>query len=294
MGSRYGGLKQIEPMDEYGNKIIDFSIYDAVRAGFGKVIFIIKKAIEKEFKASIGEDIAKHVEVEYVYQELDKLPQGYTVPDGREKPWGTAHAILCCKGLIDGPFAVINADDYYGVGAFKTMYDYLVGMKDDKEPYDYSMVGYVMENTLSENGQVTRGVCEQENGYLSDIKERSGIMRRDDGNVVYNDDDGSVVVTDPKGLVSMNFWGYGKSFIQLIEDNFKAFLDSEAKTNPLKCEYFLPILTGQLVKEGKATVKVLKSEDKWYGVTYKPDHEAVVAALKALKDEGKYPEKLWD
>ncbi len=293
MGSRYGGLKQIAPMDKYGHKIIDFSVYDAVRAGFKKVVFIIKKAIEEDFKASIGENLSKHVQVEYVYQELDKLPEGYSVPEGREKPWGTAHAILCCKDVVDAPFAVINADDYYGVGAFKTIYDYLVNVKDEEEPYDYAMVGYVMENTLSENGAVTRGVCEQKDGFLSKIAERSGIERREDGNVVYEGDDG-IVIADPKGLVSMNFWGYGKSIIKLIEENFKAFLDNEVPKNPLKSEYFIPILTGQLVNEGRATVKVLKSEDKWYGVTYKPDHDSVVAALQALKDNGTYPEKLWE
>ena len=295
MGSRYGGLKQIDPVDPYGNKIIDFSIYDAVEAGFEKVVFIIKKAIEKEFKEQIGDRMAKYVQVEYVFQELDKLPEGYSVPEGRVKPWGTAHAILCCKDVVDGPFAVVNADDYYGVHAFRTMYDYLSTHADD-DKYRYAMVGYILENTLTENGHVARGVCETDaDGYLLGIQERTHIEKRPDGTTAYTEDDGATWTVIPKGsTVSMNMWGFSASLLKELKERFPAFLDEAMKTNPLKGEYFLPSVVSELLAEDKADVKVLKSLDKWYGVTYKEDKPVVVNAICKLKAEGKYPEKLWE
>jgi choline kinase len=290
MGSRFGGLKQIAPMDKYGNKIIDFSVYDAVRAGFKKVVFIIKKAIEADFKASVGETLAKHVEVEYVYQELDKLPEGYTVPEGREKPWGTAHAILCCKDVVDAPFAVINADDYYGVGAFKTIYDYLVTIKDE-EPYDYAMVGYVMENTLSENGGVTRGVCEQKDGYLSAIAETSGIQRRADGKVVYEGENGEVVA-DSKGLVSMNFWGYRANYLPRIRTYFHDFLRG-LSPDEQKAECLLPVMAGDLLQAGELSLRVDTTLSHWFGMTYREDRQEVSDKLAALHTAGAYPQTLF-
>lgn len=294
MGSRYGGLKQIDPVDPYGNKIIDFSIYDAVEAGFEKVVFIIKKAIEKEFKEQIGDRMAKYVQVEYVFQELDKLPEGYSVPEGRVKPWGTAHAILCCKDVVDGPFAVINADDYYGKSAFQSIYDQLVAYSDN-EKYQYTMVGYKLYNTLTENGHVARGVCTtDENSRLVDIHERTRIEKHGDI-AEFTEDDGATWTELPEEtIVSMNMWGFTASVLKEIDARFAAFLDRELPKNPIKCEYFLPFVVDELLKEGKADVTVLKSIDRWYGVTYKEDKETVVNAIKGLKEAGCYPEKLWE
>ena len=294
MGSRYGGLKQIDPVDPYGNKIIDFSIYDAVEAGFEKVVFIIKKAIEQEFKEQIGDRMAKYVQVEYVFQELDKLPEGYSVPEGRVKPWGTAHAILCCKDVVDGPFAVINADDYYGKSAFQSIYDQLVAYSDN-EKYQYTMVGYKLYNTLTENGHVARGVCvTDEEGHLLKINERTHIEKHD-GGTAYTEDDGKTWTMLPEGsTVSMNMWGFSASILKELKDRFPKFLDENLKVNPLKCEYFLPFVVDELLGEKRATVKVLKSMDKWYGVTYKEDKPVVVAAIQNLKDGGLYPQKLWE
>ena len=294
MGSRYGGLKQIDPIDEYGDKIIDFSIYDAVQAGFEKVVFIIKRAIEKEFKEQIGDRISKQVDVEYVYQELDKLPEGYVIPDGREKPWGTGHAILCCKGVVDGPFAVINADDYYGKSAFKSIYDQLASVSDD-EKYQYTMVGYKLYNTLTENGHVARGVCSTDaQSKLTDIHERTRIEKHGD-KAEFTEDDGATWTYLPEDtIVSMNMWGFTESMLGELDRRFAAFLDREVKNNPLKCEYFLPFVVDELLKEGKAEVTVLKSVDRWYGVTYKEDKAMVVKAIQDLKNQGLYPDKLWE
>lgn len=294
MGSRYGGLKQIDPVDQYGNKIIDFSIYDAVEAGFEKVVFIIKKAIEKDFKEHIGDQLSKHVQVEYVYQELDKVPEGFEVPEERVKPWGTGHAILCCKDVVDGPFAVINADDYYGKSAFQAIYQQLVSMEDG-EKYQYTMVGYQLYNTLTENGHVARGVCSMdENSHLVDIHERTKIEKH--GEIAeFTEDDGATwtpLGTDT--IVSMNMWGFTSSILGELDRRFAAFLEKEVPVNPLKCEYFLPFVVDELLKEDKAQVTVLKSVDRWYGVTYKEDKEMVVDAIQKLKDQGLYPEKVWE
>ena len=294
MGSRYGGLKQIDPVDKQGHIIMDFSIYDAVKAGFEKVVFIIKRENEADFKAAIGDRMSKVIEVEYVFQDLHNLPEGYEVPEGRVKPWGTGHAILSCLGTVDAPFAVINADDYYGSHAFQIIYDYLTSHEDD-EKYRYTMVGYVLENTLTENGHVARGVCvTDENGYLQEINERTHIEKRGD-ETAYTEDDGATWTVIPEGsIVSMNMWGFSQSILKELKDRFAKFLDENLEGNPMKCEYFLPFVVDELLGEDKATVQVLKSLDKWYGVTYKEDKPVVVAAIQALKDSGLYPEKLWE
>lgn len=293
MGSRYGGLKQIDPISDQGEIILDFSLYDAMMAGFEKVVFIIKRENEADFRALIDGRAAKHMEVAYAFQELSDIPQGYTVPEGRVKPWGTCHAVLSARKLIDGPFAVINADDYYGPGAFQAIYDYLETSRDD-DRYRYCMVGYEVQNTLTENGHVARGVCRvSKDGLLEDIVERTKIMRKDDG-IAFTEDDGKTFTPLAEGTtVSMNFWGFTQSFVREMEDRFPAFLDKAMAENPLKGEYFLPGVVDQLIKEGKAAVKVLKSYDKWYGVTYKEDKQGVVDALQSMKDKGLYPEKLW-
>lgn len=294
MGSRYGGLKQIDPVNREGDLIIDFSIFDAVEAGFEKVVFIIKKAIEKDFKEHIGNRMEQHVKVEYVYQELDKLPEGFEVPEGREKPWGTGHAILCCKDVIDGPFAVINADDYYGKTAFKMIYDQLAAHADD-EKYQYTMVGYELYNTLTENGHVARGICStDENRKLLDIHERTRIEKHGD-RAEYTEDDGETWTYLPEGTIaSMNMWGFTGSILKELDSRFSTFLKENLPVNPIKCEYFLPFVVDELLKEGKAEVTVLKSVDRWYGVTYKEDKEMVVKAIQALKDAGLYPVNLWE
>lgn len=293
LGSRYGGLKQIDPVDGYGNKIIDFSIYDAILAGFEKVIFIIKKDIEKEFKKNIGDRMTACVQVEYAYQELDKLPVGYQVPEGRVKPWGTAHAVLCCRGMTDQPFAVINADDYYGRDAFVSIYNQLVKVSDG-EKYQYVMEGYQLYNTTTENGHVARGVCSvNEAGKLVDIHERTRIEKHGD-KAEYTEDEGKTWTELGKDtIVSMNMWGFTNSILKELEERFASFLDREIPLNPLKCEYFIPFVVDELINEGKAEVSVLKSPDHWYGVTYKEDKERVVSAIKKLKEAGVYPEQLW-
>lgn len=294
MGSRYGGLKQIDPVDNEGHIIMDFSIYDAKRAGFEKVVFIIKKAIEKEFKAGIGDRISQYMDVEYVYQELDTLPEGFEVPEGRVKPFGTGHAILSCKDVVDGPFAVINADDYYGVHAFQEIYNYLTENEDD-EKYHYAMVGYILSNTLTENGYVSRGICEMDkDAFLTGITERTHIEQRDMG-VQFTEDDGQTwedIAAD--SIVSMNMFGFTASMLKELECRFPEFLEKGLKENPMKCEYFLPSVVSDLIEEDKADVKVLRSEDRWYGITYKEDKKAVVSAVQKLKDTGVYPQHLWE
>lgn len=293
MGSRYGGLKQIDPVDEQGHIIIDFSIYDAKLAGFEKVIFIIKKEDEKDFREAIGERIEKVMDVVYVYQNLNNIPEGYYVPKERVKPWGTAHAVLSCKDEIHGPFAVINADDYYGRGAFQKIYDYLVAHPDDGK-YRYAMVGYQLENTLTENGHVARGICEiDKDGELLRVTERTRIEKRGDS-AAYTEDEGVTWVSLPeRTIVSMNMWGFTAGFLKEIENGFEAFLQKGSQENPLKCEYFLPTVVSNLLDEDKAAVKVLTTDDKWYGVTYKEDKPVVEQAIKNLKKSGLYPENLW-
>lgn len=292
MGSRYGGLKQIDPIDEYGHLIIDFSIYDAIQAGFEEVVFIIKKEKEKDFRETIADRISQFVNVRFVYQETNNIPSGFKVPEGRVKPWGTGHAVLSCLGKINTPFAVINADDFYGKQAFPLIYNFL---KNNNKKYHYSMVGYVLENTLSENGYVARGVCKVgDDGRLISIKERTRIEQR--GNITaYSEDGGNSWIPIEKGsIVSMNLWGFTPDILEELDKRFGKFLEKNLTANPLKAEYMLPDVVGELIGENKANVHVLKSKDRWYGVTYREDKETVVKAFRKFKKQGLYPEKLWE
>ena len=293
MGSRYGGLKQMDPVDENGHIIMDFSIYDAIRAGFEKVVFIIKKENEALFKECVGDRVAKKMQVEYVFQDLHNLPEGYIVPEGREKPWGTGHAVLSCLSAVDGPFAVINADDYYGREAFQIIYDFLTTHQDD-EKYQYTMVGYYLKNTLTENGHVARGVCiADEEGKLTGITERTRLEKHAAG-PAYTEDDGETWTKLPEDtIVSMNMWGFTSSILQELNNRFARFLEENLRKNPLKCEYFLPFVVDELLKENKAEVTVLKSPDRWYGVTYKEDKPVVVEAIKNMRSAGLYPQGNW-
>ena len=289
MGSRYGGLKQIDPVDKEGHIIMDFSIYDAVQAGFRKVVFIIKKENEADFRSAIGDRLSNQLEVSYVFQDLHNIPEGYEVPEGRVKPWGTAHAVYSCKDMIDGPFAVINADDYYGREAFQLIYDYLNSHEDD-DKFRYTMVGYKLCNTVTENGYVSRGVCEMnEAGELIGIRERTRIEHHENG-IAFTEDDGATWThLDDDTTVSMNMWGFSKSILDEIEKGFPAFLEKGLKENPMKCEYYLPGVVSDLLGENRATVAVLKSADKWYGVTYKEDKPVVMEAIRKMEEEGLYP-----
>ncbi len=290
MGSRYGGLKQIDKVDDKGHIIIDYSIHDAIKAGFRDVTFIIKKEIEKDFREVLDPHLeGKSINVKYVYQEIDKLPEGYSVPEGRRKPWGTAHALLCCLGTVDAPFAVINADDYYGAHAFEKIYNFLVNAQDD-DKYHFAMVGYRIKNTVTEQGTVSRGVCTYgTDGMLTSIVERTKIGIKPDGGIYYTED-GTDYDLDPDTLVSMNLWGFTPAYLKECAARFPAFLDENLPKNPEKCEFFLPTVVSELVTEGKADVRVLDNEDKWYGVTYKEDKETVVNAFRALREAGVYPD----
>ena len=292
MGSRYGGLKQIDPIDAQGHIIMDFSIFDAKKAGFEKVVFIIKKENEADFKETVGKRIEEKMEVEYVFQDINNIPEGFEVPEGRVKPWGTAHAVLSCIEVIDGPFAVINADDYYGRDAFEKIYNYLSTTEDD-DKYRYIMVGYQLKNTVTDNGHVARGVCSvDENGFLEKVVERTRIEKRD-GGIAFTEDDGETwEALDGDSVVSMNMWGFSESFMKEIQNGFEAFLEEGLKTNPLKCEYYLPSVVTRLLEADQATVKVLTSKDKWYGVTYKEDKQMVMDAIKSMKDNGLYPDEM--
>ena len=295
MGSRYGGLKQIDPVGAHGQLIIDYSIYDARRAGFETVVFIIKHEIEDAFKEAIGDRLSKVIDVRYAYQELTDLPEGYIVPEGRAKPWGTAHAALAARNIIDGPFAIINADDYYGPQAFKAIYDYLSQNPDTPDCYEYAMVGYLLGNTVTEHGHVARGVCvEDENNYLVTVTERTRI-EKDGEDARFTEDDGATWTALPGStIVSMNMWGLTKSFMNEAWAGFPAFLDKAMAENPLKGEYFLPSVISSLIQSGKARSKVLKSQDKWYGVTYQADKPVVVAAIAEKTAAGVYPDNLWE
>ena len=290
MGSRYGGLKQIDPVGNCGEAILDFSLYDAHEAGFETAVIIIKEAIKKDFMETVGKRLEKcPMEIRYAYQELDKLPAGYSVPEGRTKPFGTSHAILCAKDAIgDAPFAVLNADDYYGKSAFKVVFDYLC-KAENQEKYDFCMAGYYLCNTVSDHGSVARGVCQtDENQNLTAIVERPRIEKYD-GGIHFTEDGENWTELPPETPVSMNMFGFTPVFLQELEARFPAFLENELPENPMRKEFLLPMSVGELLKEGKANVKVLSTADKWYGVTYAADKPIVVAALQEKTQQGLYP-----
>ena len=276
MGSRFGGLKQAEPVGKNGEAIVDYSVYDAVAAGFDKVVFVIKHSIEKEFKELVGNRISQKVETLYAFQEMNDLPEGFVCPETREKPWGTGQAILACKDLVNEPFAIINADDYYGKTAFKVMYEEL-----KKQTGDYCMVGFQVQNTLTDNGYVSRGICEAENGYLTDIIEVAKIK-----DCQYENENGEIVKLDPEHLVSMNMWGLTPDIFDYLEKDFVEFL--KENINEPKKEFFIPLEIGKLVKDGVKKVVVLSTPDRWYGVTYKEDKQSVVDAIAKMTEAGMY------
>ena len=290
MGSRFGGLKQIMAVDDFGHAIIDFSLYDAYRAGVRKVAFIIKHEIEEDFKAAVGRRMEKYFDVKYVYQQLDLLPEGYSVPEGRVKPWGTGHAVLCCRGIVDGPFAVINADDFYGRTAYEEMYAFL---STERPGTEHAMIAYQLRNTVTETGYVARGICQVDNGLLTDVVERTHIEKH--GEVISFTEDGESYTPLPADVpVSMNCWAFSNSMLDELYKRFPAWLDANLPVNPTKCEYFLPFVTNAMIKDGEGTVAVLPCREQWYGMTYKEDFPTVVNAIKALRDEGVYPDKLLD
>jgi Nucleotidyl transferase len=292
IGSRYGGLKQLDGVGPHGELIIDYSVYDALQAGFGRVVFVINQAIEAAFRDRVGKKIENHCETVYVRQSLDDVPAGFQVPPNRHKPWGTAHAALSCKDVVHSPFAVINADDLYGRSAYQALHDYLAGARDRAGVYDYCMVGYLLENTLTEHGHVARGVCVVDrDGFLVEVRERTRIRMAGDG--AQYSEDGEHWVDIPKGsIASLNTWGFTPSFFAELEVRFAQFLARNRDTIE-KAEYFLPNVVGELIKEQKARVRVLPTNERWFGVTYQQDKPRVKQAIKALIRRGVYPENLW-
>ena len=289
MGSRFGGCKQITPVDDAGQVIIDYSIYDALQAGFGKVVCIIKHEMEDDFRAAIGDRIAPHIQLEYAYQSVDALPEGYAVPEGRTRPWGTGHAVLCAADHIDGPFAVINADDFYGRDAFRAACAFLSA---PHAPSEHAMVAYRVENTLTKNGSVSRGVCSERDGLLTGIVERTQIVPRPGGAAFI--EDGTETFLPAGTPVSMNLWAFQHSILDELRARFPRYLDENLPVNPMKCEYFLPLVPNALIQEGTGCVHVLQTSERWFGVTYHDDLAQVQSAIRAMKAEGKYPERLWD
>ncbi len=292
LGSRFGGLKQMAPVDQEGHIIIDYSIYDAVRAGFDEIIIIVKPENEQLFKDTIASRIGDKAKLTFVHQTADVLPDGFSIPEGRVKPWGTAHAVLCAKDAVDAPFCVINADDFYGAGAFEKMHRFLVENDDEQT---LSMVGYQIRNTLTENGSVSRGVCktDEDGKYMTAIQERTTIIMQGDG-AAYTEDGGKTYTFLPGDTaVSMNCWGFPACIMQEFVNRFPVFLEKNLPVNPLKCEYFLPLIPDQMIKEGKAKVRLLKTDEKWYGITYSADLPDVQHAIEKMKQEGKYPRELW-
>lgn len=295
IGSRFGGgIKQLEPVGPGGEIIMDYSIHDALEAGFNKIVFIIRKDLEKDFREIIGNRIEKIAKVEYAFQELENLPEGFTLPEGRTKPWGTGQAVLSIKGIVNEPFLVINADDYYGKEGFKKIHDYMVNeMKEDATMYDMCMGGFILSNTLSDNGVVTRGVCTvNEDGTLNSVTETYGIALVD-GELQASDEVGNPRSIKVEQHVSMNMWGLPATFLKELETGFPLFLN-ELKAEDLKAEYLLPKIIDQLIQSKKATVQVLETRDKWFGVTYREDKEAVVAAIGKLIETGVYKENLYE
>lgn len=289
MGSRFGGLKQIMPVDDQGHPILDFSLYDAKRAGFERVVFITKRAIYEEFRAAVGRRMEQRFQVDYVFQEPEILPSGYQVPAGRVKPWGTGHAVACCRGVVDGPFAVVNADDFYGAGAFRMIYDFLAGPHPASA---HAMVGYRLRNTLTEHGAVARGICTVEHGLLTGVTERVRIEQR--GNAAAYIEEGVEHPLSGDETVSMNFWGFSPDMLEELWERFPAFLDRRLSTDPLDCEYYLPAVANAVLQEGRGSVQVLHCGERWHGVTYRADLDTVRDAVRTLKAQGVYPECLWD
>ncbi|MCI6848060.1 MAG: nucleotidyltransferase [Erysipelotrichaceae bacterium] len=291
MGSRFGGLKQIEPIDEYGNFIIDYSIYDAIKEGFTKVVFIIKKENYDIFRDTVGARVEKYINVEYVFQELDKLPNGYSVPEGRVKPWGTGHAILCCKDMVHENFAIINSDDFYGRDAFRVIANFLKENKKDSEYAEYAMAGYLVKNTLTKNGSVKRGICQVKDGYLTKLIE-SKIERTDRGLVASPLEGGEDFIVDDNDTVSMNMFGFTPQIFNYLEERFPSFLDEHIDQID-SCEYLIPTIVFEEINAKKARVEVLNTSAVWQGITYREDKEKVVSEIKKLVDAGEYPEGIW-
>lgn len=292
IGSRFGGgIKQLAPVGPNGEIIMDYSIHDALEAGFNKVVFIIRRDLEKDFKEIIGNRIEKLCEVEYAYQQLDDIPEGFTVPEGRAKPWGTGQAILCCKNVVSEPFVIINADDYYGKEAFVKVHDYLVNTK-NTDVFNWCMAGFILKNTLSENGGVSRGVCEADaEGNLSNINETHNIIIKDGAAI--DNGDGTYTKIDENSYVSMNMWGVTPEIFGVLEKGFSEFLAGLTEAD-IKKEYLLPDICDMLIKTGKAKIKLLETEDKWFGVTYAEDKQYVMDSFKKLIADGVYKEKLFD
>lgn len=289
MGSRFGGLKQITSVDREGHSIIDFSLYDAWKAGFRKVVFIIKHEIEADFKRAVGSRMERYFDVRYVFQELSCLPDGFSVPEGRTKPWGTAHAIACAKDAIDGPFAVLNSDDYYGSDAIRLIYDFL---REERGPGEHAMVGYRLRNTVTENGYVSRGICSVKGGLLREVVERTHIEKRG-GDAAYTEDGQHYTDLPGDTVVSMNLWGFQRELLEQFVEGFPPFLRENLPVNPLKCEYFLPAVVNAQLRDGRGTIRVLPTEDVWHGVTYSEDLQSVMDAIQELKDRKLYSKELW-
>lgn len=294
IGSRFGGgIKQLEPVGPNGEIIMDYAIYDAIEAGFNEVVFIIRKDLEKDFKEIIGDRVAKSIPVSYAFQEMSALPEGFSVPEGRKKPWGTGQAVLAAKNVIDCPFVVINADDYYGKEAFVKVHDFLVSNEAKGDAYEFCMAGFILGNTLSENGAVTRGICEvSADGHLTDVVETGGIEKNAQGQVQC-ERDGQIITVSENCHVSMNMWGFTPEILGALEEGFREFLAQMKPEESLKKEYLLPGVVGQLLKEKKASVAVLETQDKWFGVTYKEDKQVVVDSIKKLTEAGMYPASLF-
>ena len=294
MGSRYGGLKQIDPVGVCGEKIIDFSLFDARRAGFRKAVFIIKEELLPDFQEAVFQKASRYMEIQWVFQKLTDVPEGVTVPEGRVKPWGTGHAALTAARVLgDAPYAVINADDFYGREAFEKIYNFLKNARDGAK-LDFAMVGYYLRNTVTENGYVSRGVCQIENGLLQSITERTHIEKRDQG-IAFTEDNGATwTPLAQDAVVSMNLWGFTPGFTAALETDFLRFFQEDVPKNPEKAEFFLPFVVNDLLARNKAQVTVLSSADKWYGVTYKEDKETVMEAIRAMTERGEYPAPLWE
>lgn len=289
MGSRYGGLKQIDEIGNHGESIIDFSIFDAIKAGFRRVALIIREEFRAAVEEKLGRKIRPYVDLIYIDQNIEELPEGYVNPEGRIKPWGTTHALLACKGKIDGPFAIINADDYYGPHAYKQIYDFL---KNDVKPFEYAIVAFKCVNTLSENGSVTRGLCQEKDGWMCSIEEIQEIYRKDDA-IFYKKDDKEYPLSGQEPI-SMNYWGFDENIFELADEVFREFLEREYDVNSLKCEHVIPTMVKELLEKDKIRVKMLTSEDNWFGVTYREDKPLVAQMIQRKKDEGLYPENLWE